>query len=133
MSAKEKYLELDAKVKELENQKFALSKEVIKEDQEKLRPLVGLCFTKYIGEYKKYYKVIDVPHEHYLGNTKYDPFMIPVIELSNQSLTIKHTEIHSRAVEADDPVKFFKKEYKLCTEKQFNTQLDKITKRIKDI
>ena len=131
MSARDDYNKINDKIKKLEDQKAKLENDKIKEDQEKLKPLIGLCFTRYVGDYTTYYKVVDVPRKH--TGSEYNPYEIPVIEIYCNGLYIKRTTIFSKAVDADNPVEFFKQDLRPCTERQFNTQLNKLIKRIKEI
>ena len=133
MSTEDRLDEISSQMQELSNEQFKLSKQLMIEQQEKLKPLVGTCFWKESGNQIIYYKVVDVPQEDKCSiRFSFNPYQIPVIELGID-YTISRVTVFSRAINEDDPVAKFATEYNICTTAEFNDKLNEIIKNIKEI
>ncbi len=133
MSTEDRLDEISSQMQELSNEQYKLNKQLMIEQQEKLKPLIGTCFWKKSRNQIIYYKVVDVPQEDkYSIRFSFNPYQIPVIELGID-YTISRVTVHSKAVNDNDPVAKFATEYNICTTTEFNDKLNEIIKNIKEI
>lgn len=122
--------EIDDIIQDLDNRRFELTQEQAKQDKEKLKVLIGLCF---IDENGNYCKITDVPTEQITSrNYIYDRSKFPIICIDVYTYEIHHKYIYgSSLANAIDPVKYFNSSYKTCTIEEFNSAVDQITNQIK--
>lgn len=133
MSTEDRLDEISSQMQELSNEQYKLNRQLMIEQQEKLKPLIGTCFWKESGNQIIYYKVVDVPQEDKCSiRFSFNPYQIPVIELGID-YTISRVTVFSRAINEDDPIAKFATEYNICTTAEFNDKLNEIIKNIKEI
>jgi len=116
---------IDDEIQNLRNERYELEKQLMVEQQEKLKCLVGLCVVR--GS--EVFKVIDVPQEDKMSvGFSFNPYQIPVVRLGK--ITITKMTLFSRAVDADDPKEQFLKEHQTCTQNHFNKKLQSIVETL---
>ena len=133
---KNKIDQIDDQIDDLNNERFRLEQQTVKLEQNKLKCLIGKCFI-YGKATPKYCKVVSVPRSFFTasGRFEFNPYQIPIIELdtNDEFGEIFRTTIYSQAVNSDDPIKTFEEEYTPCSSKDFDTKLNEITNKIKEI
>ena len=133
MSIKDQIDQLDDQIQELNNKRSILAKQLMQEQQEKLKVLVGVCFC----HKGKFYKIVDVPqHEmSYNFNYSFNPYQLPVVVLAGNDLV--EDTIFSHAVLYDDPLKRLQAEYGFADQKEeiakFDLALNDFVNRLRAI
>lgn len=127
------HIDIDNRKKEIKKEISALNKEYrelsnneIEYCQEKLKPLVGLCFKNGNG----YAVITDVPQVEYtMMDTHFNPYRLPVLvigkEFTDELSIVPYYEatVYSLAVNDDDPEQYFRKHNTVITKDEFVEKL----------
>jgi len=135
------HIDIDNRKKEIKNEISALNKEYrelsnneIEYCQEKLKPLVGLCFKNGNG----YAVITDVPQVEYtMMDTHFNPYRLPVLvigkEFTDELSIVPYYEatVYSLAVNYDDPEQYFRLHNKIISKEEFVDRLNEALKKMR--
>ena len=114
------------------NKRRELTMKLHKQQQEHLRPLIGMCFieSNIAGQL---FRIIGVPEE---TETKmgyiFNPYQLPVLSITtNEKSPVEFDTVYSKAAFSEDPVKQIRKEYEEISNEVFEQTLDEICKQLK--
>ena len=128
------YIESKNRKREIEEQISKLNKEYreitnseIEYYQEKLKPLVGLCF-KYCN---KYVVILDVPKVEYtMMDTLFNSHKLPAMFIGQELISEKslipiyEDNFYTDAGDYDDPLSYFNRRYKVISRHEFEDVLN---------
>lgn len=126
--------EISQEISKLRMEYRELSDQGIEYSQEKLKPLVGLCF-RFLDRYAV---ITDVPQVEYtMIDTHFDPYQLPMLiigrEFKDEQSIVPFYEstIYSRAVDEDDPEQYFRLHNKIISKEEFVDRLNEALKKMR--
>ena len=118
----------------VKNKTRELTREFHKQQQDHLRPLIGMCFigSNISGQL---FRIIGVPEEtETKTGSVFNPYQLPVLAITtNEESPIEFDTIYSKAAFSEDPVKQIRREYEEISNTVFEQTLDEICRQLKQI